>query len=72
MRTLFFKIFIAFFLTVVLLGLLLGYPLLSNALDIPSIQALRTPDVLKLIAAGWCVVLGVWSLLSMLWTRAEK
>jgi hypothetical protein len=43
--------------------LLFGLFLLMNALDNPRVQTLHGPDVLKLIASGWCFGLGVGLLL---------
>jgi hypothetical protein len=54
-------------LFVVLLGVM---PLL-NALDNPRVQALHVPDVLKLIASGWCFGLGVGMLFPKLVARGE-
>jgi hypothetical protein len=50
---------------------LLGVMPLLNALDNPRVQALHGPDVLKLIASGWCFGLGVGLLLGKLVSRGE-
>jgi uncharacterized protein len=49
--------------------LMLGVPPLLNALGNPRIQTLHTPDIMRLIASGWCFGLGSGLLLSTLMFR---
>ena len=49
--------------------LLLGVFPLLNALNNPRVQTLHGPDVLQLIASGWCFGLGLGLLLGKLVSR---
>ena len=51
--------------------LLLGVLPLLNSLDNPRVATLRVPDVIRLIAVGWCFGIGATLLATGLTSRRE-